>query len=318
MEERSYAAIAAYDDSRRPGERPEETRLLILDLDGIGGALCRIDSAGEASVERILPSPGPSTAFGRLAEALGLEPEAAYALWREKRADANRRLEACLKNPGRDYPALQTSGGSLSCAELIGLYEQDRRLTRQLLEEADAALAETGTDPETLRIVLGGRAACFAPAVHTVRAHFCPEEPWLPDDRFADYGAAEDPALLAPRGEELLRERENGPFGHELALVCLANSGADGALREQLLPLAEREQGAKQLSQAAYRGQVYLTARTTLTLSIDGRREALALRDWGIYEGLYRVGFRLAEKKPELCFQRSDDETDVSYIPIKV
>ena len=229
MEERSYAAIAAYDDSRRPGERPEETRLLILDLDGIGGALCRIDSAGEASVERILPSPGPSTAFGRLAEALGLEPEAAYALWREKRADANRRLEACLKNPGRDYPA-----------------------------------------------------------------------------------------LLAPRGEELLRERENGPFGHELALVCLANPGADGALREQLLPLAEREQGAKQLSQAAYRGQVYLTARTTLTLSIDGRREALALRDWGIYEGLYRVGFRLAEKKPELCFQRSDDETDVSYIPIKV
>lgn len=315
MEERHYAAIAAYDYWLQKTAQPQ---LLILDLSEIEGALCSVSGAGDVSVREIFSVPGKAEFFSRLGGRLGLGEEEAYALWRDQLRDTNRKLEAHLKNPDRNYPVLEGTGKTLNCADLAGLFEPDRERTMELLRAAEGKLREAGTDPETLRILLSGQMACFAPAVFAVRSFFAPDAPWLADSRFAQLHAGEDPALFAARGEPILREMEDSPFGHDVGVICVFNGPSPDPGGRVLLPIAWKTQRVKSMAEPAYGKTLYLTDRSTLTLSIDRKTVPLSLRDRGIYEGIYRIGMRVADKQPELCFRRTDDPTDEKYIPITI
>ncbi len=318
MEERYYAAAAAWDYALRKAEQPGETRLLVLDLSELEGALCLVSGAGEVEVRELLPSSGKGEFFSRLAAALGRSEDQSYSLWREQLRDSKRKLTAFLKNREHDYPVLQETGAALTCADLAGMYEQDEARTKELLRAAEEMLRRSSVDSETIRILLCGRAASFLPAEYTVRAFFDPDDPWMADDRFAQPDPDTDPALLAQKGEEILRELENSPFGHDVAVICFANIGSGEALPEYRMALAGKDQRKKSMAEPSYKGELFLSDRTKLTLSIDGERVSLPLRDRGIYEGIYRAGLRVVDKQPELCLQRTNDPTDVVTVPIRV
>ena len=314
MQEKDFAAIAAYDWSLRKNDSTKATKLLILDLSELEGALCSFSETGEPRVLDHNSVQSKAEFFSRLAEKMGLSKEESYALWRAHRSDANKKLMAHLSNEERNYSVLQTASLSLDCKELLVLYEQDRTETESLLLSTGDMLRRNNIDPESIQILLSGQMASFQPSVFAVLSYFNPE-PTLGDDRLVQFDTEEDPALFVQRGEKILHEQENSSFGHDVSMVCLANIGNESYRPERLVSLAEKTQLIKSMPDPLYKAELYLTDRSRLTLSVDGKRRTVSLRDRGIYEGLYRVGLRVLDKQAELCFQRSDDPSDVVYAP---
>ena len=318
MEKKDYKAIAACDCSIRKEDRQGDTWLLILDLSEVEGALCVIDEEGETDIREVIPSPGRAVFFSRLAERLGRNGNDTYALWRGQQRDANQKLKAYIQNSERNYPAITEAGVTLNCSELVEMFEQDKSRIMDLQRITEDVLCRNGVDQETMRILLSGQAAAFAPAEFTVRAFYNPDAPWLADDRFVQLDEGIDPAKLVQKGEQILQERGNRPFGHEIGVVCLANIGSEKNMPEHVIIIAEKDQQVKKMEESEYVEEMFLTDRTQMMLSIDGKRVLYSLRDEGVYEGIYRIGFRLNKTKPEICLQRADNPVDQEYIPIKI
>ncbi len=318
MEESKYAAIAAYDYSLRKEGKPGDICLLILDLGEIEGALCIVNEDGEVNMKEVVPSPGKATLFSRFAERIRRSEADTYRIWREHCLIANKKLEAYIVNPERNYPVLPEIIPELDCDGLTHMFKQDQARITDLLRAVAEMLHRNGVDWETLRILLSGKEASFIPAVFTVRSFFNPDEPWLADDRFAEFDEEADPAAFASMGEPILRELANKPFGHDISIICRVNVGNGKDMPEHPMALAQKEQQINSMDKPNYGEGIYLTDRSKLTLSVDGKRVLLSLRDRGIYEGIYQAGLQISEKRPELCLRRMDKKTDQIFIPISV
>ena len=317
MEKEHYAAIAAYDYSLQKNETTKSTFLLILDLSEIEGALCTVSEDGNVDIKELVASQGKATMFSRIAEKIKCNETETHTLWREQLRDINRKLEAHIRNSERNYPVLQMKDSVLNCADLVEMFEQDGNRIKDLLRAVEAMLRRNGVDEDDLRILLCGREASFAPAEYTVRSFFC-TDPWLADDRFVMLDPGTDPALLVQLGESILQELENRSFGHDIDVICRVNISNGNDMPEKLINIGAKEQQIKSMNDPEYKVELYLTDRTKLSLLIDGKRVRFSLRNRGIYEGVYRAGLRLADKQPELCFQRADDSMEQIYIPISI
>ncbi len=318
MEKEQYEAIAAYDYSLRKAATTKSAFLLILNLNDIEGALCSVGEDGEVNIRELVASQGKAVIYSRIAEKIKCNETEAYTLWREQLRDVNRKLEAYIRNAERNYPVLQTADSVLNCADLVEMFEQDGNRIKDLLRAVEAMLRRNGVDEDDLRILLSGREASFAPAEYTVRSFFDTEAPWLADDRFVTLDPGTDPALLVQLGESILQELGNRSFGHDIDVVCRVNIPNGNDMPEKLIKIIAKEQQIKSMNDSEYKVELFLTDRTKLTLLIDGERIDFSLRNRGIYEGIYRVGLRMADKQPELCFQRADDSMEQAYIPISV